>query len=227
MVSKYKRLKQTKWKPIRDTISHDTLLCKLKSRFGMVGTSLKLLRSYQTDQTFKFIKPNANGFGVPQGSVIGPALFNCLDQSNSLHLKHLFYCWCSTVVSNVMCWNHRRCGSLALQALPLARKSSVHAHHSTTHNSFWFGTVCLLFFWGWSPANCCWAGFRRTLKANNRTLLTTVKQGTNGVIDAYDYALLSLWVSGSSSRSDNRYKNPVATTRGHLRTRSQADNALS
>ena len=167
MVSKYKRLKQTKYgKSIRDTISHNMLLCKLKSRFGMVGTSLKLLRSYLTDQTFKFIKPNANGFGVPQGSVICPALFNCLDQSKSphLHLKHLFYCWGFTVVSNVMCWNHRRCGSLALEALPLARKSSVHAHHNTKHHSF------LVLDWSFVTflrmiTRCWWEGSSRTLKA--------------------------------------------------------------
>ena len=62
-----------------DCIDHTLLIAKL-SAFGVSPLSLKLLYSYLSNRTQR-IKINENfsdriEFGVPQGSILGPILFN-------------------------------------------------------------------------------------------------------------------------------------------------------
>jgi retron-type reverse transcriptase len=65
-----------------DTLNHDLLLNKLY-RYGIRGLGLKLVCSYLQDRSM-FVKNgnessntyNVPKYGVPQGSVLGPLLFN-------------------------------------------------------------------------------------------------------------------------------------------------------
>ena len=69
-----------------NTIDHDILLCRLKSRFAVTGVTLKWLRSYLTDgtQAIEIGVPLSGGSrsafvplksSILQGSILGPILF--------------------------------------------------------------------------------------------------------------------------------------------------------
>ena len=64
-----------------DTVRHDTLLNRLKSRFGVDGKALEWFASYLADRTQRVTVNDglSSAFplrqGVPQGSCLGPLLF--------------------------------------------------------------------------------------------------------------------------------------------------------
>ena len=57
-----------------DTINHQILFAKLQS-IGIHNTIIQLIKSYLIGRTFN-ITFNCSQIGVPQGSVLGPLLFN-------------------------------------------------------------------------------------------------------------------------------------------------------
>jgi hypothetical protein len=65
-----------------DTIDHDILLKRLKNRYGIYGNALKWFKSYISGRSQSVtIKDTVSDklalkFGVPQGSKLGPILFN-------------------------------------------------------------------------------------------------------------------------------------------------------
>ena len=64
-----------------DTVTHDTLLKRLKHRFGVTGIVLDWIRSYLTQREQSVVigdeksPPITLKQGVPQGSGLGPVLF--------------------------------------------------------------------------------------------------------------------------------------------------------
>ena len=64
-----------------DTINHNILFAKLQS-IGIHNTIIQLIKSYLTERTFNIKSDklsknvNCSQIGVPQGSVLGPLLFN-------------------------------------------------------------------------------------------------------------------------------------------------------
>ena len=85
-----------------DTNSHQHLIDLLASKFKIGGTVLSWIRSYPTDQSYRvkicsdLSEPICSNVGVPQGSVLGPILFNCVMASlpkllNSIGIKSHMY----------------------------------------------------------------------------------------------------------------------------------------
>ena len=64
-----------------DTVDHAILISRLKTKFGITGTVLKIILSYLTDRVFYVVTDEARSkgrsmkYGVPQGSILGPTLF--------------------------------------------------------------------------------------------------------------------------------------------------------
>ena len=85
-----------------DTISHQHLIGLLARKFKIGGTVLSWIRSNLSDRSYRvkidsdLSEPICSNVGVPQGSVLGLILFNCVRASlpkllNSIGIKsHMF-----------------------------------------------------------------------------------------------------------------------------------------
>ena len=85
-----------------DTVDHDILLSKLEHEFGFRDDVLKWLSSYLSGRKYqiKFNKTTSEErstiYGVPQGSVLGPVLFNLYTNQLESVIQHLgfkTYCY--------------------------------------------------------------------------------------------------------------------------------------
>ena len=70
-----------------DSVSHSRLVSILSSKFGISGTVLERINSYLAGRSYKVKIGSALsqqvhcGVGVPQSSVLGPILCNCMMSS--------------------------------------------------------------------------------------------------------------------------------------------------
>ena len=76
-----------------DTVDQDKMLAILENNFGITGTALNWFKSFLKGRTQKVCVNNTFSedayldFGVPQGSILGPKLFNIYAQSFSSNLN--------------------------------------------------------------------------------------------------------------------------------------------
>lgn len=85
-----------------DTVDHTILLNRLQNHVGIQGSALTWFHSYLTNRTQCMTyneatsRPVCVGFGVPQGSVLGPILFciYLLPLGNTIHRFNIkFHCY--------------------------------------------------------------------------------------------------------------------------------------
>ena len=96
-----------------DTVNHDILLSRL-SQAGVIGRALKWFKSYLTARTatVSFNGAHSNPFslhsGVPQGSTLGPYLFNCYMADLARVLERIdgvnFHIYADDVLISVECY---------------------------------------------------------------------------------------------------------------------------